>query len=130
MKVLVVDDSTMIRMILKGVLKQLNLVDVHEALDGNAALVKLSEGGFGLMLLDLHMPGMSGLTLLEQVKTMDQHKDMPVIIISSDTDTETLALAQQHGASAIIKKPFKVEGLREALQGACPHALEVSERKI
>jgi two-component system chemotaxis response regulator CheY len=120
MKVLVVDDSSTIRMILKGLLKQLELTDIVEACDGKAALEVLSKGEIGLLLLDIHMPNLDGLGCLEAVKRNRLTADLPVIIISSDTTPAQIESARALGAHAYIKKPFRLEGLRAALEALFP----------
>lgn len=115
MKVLIVDDSSMIRMILKGILKQIHIEDVVEASDGHQALQRLAEGPVDLMLLDIHMPNMDGIDLLNRLQDSPSSEKPPVIIISSDSDTEQVEKVQNLGARAFIRKPFRAEGLREAM---------------
>src|SRR5437868_2550278 len=120
MKVLIVDDSATIRMILKGLLKQLELTDVIEAPDGKVALETLAKTQVGLMLLDIHMPNLDGLGCLRALKQSPALAGLPVIIISSDTTPAQIEGARALGAHAYIKKPFRIEGLREALEAAFP----------
>lgn len=120
MKVLIVDDSATIRMMLKGILKQINVTDVIEASDGAQALDVLVKETVNLLLLDIHMPKMDGLECLERVKGNERTANLPVIIISSDTVQSQLDRARDLGAHAYIKKPFRVEGLREALAACLP----------
>src|SRR6185436_9912458 len=105
MKVLIADDSSTIRMILKGLLKQLELTDIVEACDGRAALDALSKNEVGLLLLDIHMPNLDGLGCLEAVKRNPATAELPVIIISSDTTPAQIESARTLGAHAYIKKP-------------------------
>ena len=120
MKVLIADDSSTIRMILKGLLKQLQITDTAEATDGKTALDFLSKNTVDLLLLDVHMPNMDGLSCLEALKKSPATARLPVIIISSDTTPAQIESAQSLGASAYIKKPFRIEGLREAISAAFP----------
>ena len=115
MRVLITDDSATIRMILKGLLKQLQITDIKEATDGRSALDILEREKFDLLLLDIHMPVLSGLACLEQVKSREATAALPVIIISSDTTPAQIEAAEKLGAHAYIKKPFRIEGLREAI---------------
>ena len=85
MKVLIADDSSTIRMILKGLLKQLQITETIEAPDGKVALELLSKNTVDLVLLDVHMPNMDGLSCLEAIKRASGTANLPVIIISSDT---------------------------------------------
>ena len=120
MKVLIADDSSTIRMILKGLLKQLQITETIEASDGKAALETLSQNKVDLVLLDIHMPNMDGLSALQAIKQASGTASLPVIIISSDTTASQIESAQTLGAHAYIKKPFRIEGLREALTAAFP----------
>src|SRR5262245_8240577 len=120
MKVLITDDSATIRMMLKGILKQLNVLDVVEAADGSEAIEVVNREPIRLVLLDIHMPKMDGLTCLERLKGNEKTAQLPVIIISSDTVPQQLDRARDLGAHAYIKKPFRVEGLREALAACLP----------
>ena len=76
-KILVVDDMSTMRRILKNTLKQLGYQDIEDAEDGNAALVKLRQGGFGFVVSDWNMPNMSGIELLKEIR-----KD-PALIFST-----------------------------------------------
>jgi CheY-like chemotaxis protein len=120
MKVLITDDSSTIRMMLKGLLKQLQITDVVEAPDGKDALAKVAQTNPDLMLLDIHMPNMDGLSCLAELKQRPEAAHIPVIIISSDTVPDQLEKARTLGAHAFIKKPFRLEGLREAIAAAFP----------
>src|SRR5437016_8198391 len=120
MKVLIADDSSTIRMILKGLLKQLQITETIEAPDGKVALELLAKNTVDLVLLDVHMPNMDGLSCLEAIKRASGTANLPVIIISSDTAPSQIESAQTLGAHAYIKKPFRIEGLREALVAAFP----------
>ena len=120
MKVLIVDDSTTIRMILNGLLKKLGLTDVVEASDGRAAAEILSKNEIGLLLLDIHMPNTDGLHFLETLKNHPTRANIPVIIVSSDTDPAQIESARTLGAHAYIRKPFRIEGLRDALSVVFP----------
>jgi two-component system chemotaxis response regulator CheY len=128
MKVLITDDSATIRMILKGLLKQLQITDFVEAADGKAALDTLAKQTVDLLLLDIHMPNMDGLTCLKTLKSNPQTTSLPVIIISSDTSAAQLESAQQLGAHAYIRKPFRIEGLRDALSVIFPTFASPSPR--
>ncbi len=120
MKVLITDDSSTIRMMLKGLLKQLQITDVVEVPDGKDALAILPQCNPDLVLLDIHMPVMDGLSCLAELKKRPESANVPVIIISSDTVPEQLEKARALSAHAFIKKPFRLEGLREAIAAAFP----------
>jgi len=116
MKVLLVDDSKTIRMILRNLLWELGIDHVTEAADGLEALEALASERFDLVLMDLHMPERSGMSVLEEMKAEGSaHKDTPVVIVSSDSDYHSIERARDLGALGYIKKPFKKEALRTAI---------------
>lgn len=116
MKVLITDDSSTIRMILKGLLKQLNILDVAEADGGRSALEYLKVNPVHLMLLDVHMPTLDGLDCLRELRKNPGTANLPVIIVTSDTTPDQINRAKELGAHAYISKPFRLEGLRIALK--------------
>ena len=112
MKVLVVDDyKTMVR-IIRNLLKQLNFNNVEEASDGNAALRKLREGKFGLVVSDWNMEPMTGLQLLKEVRSDNALKDLPFIMVTAESKTENVIAAKQAGVSNYIVKPFNAATLK------------------
>jgi two-component system, chemotaxis family, chemotaxis protein CheY len=118
MKVLIADDSLTIRMMLKSLLKQIGITDVAEAGDGAQALEVVGRGSIDLMLLDLHMPQLDGLGCLAELRKQPATARLPVVIVSSDASPEQMAHARELGVTAYIRKPFRIEALREALAAA------------
>jgi len=117
--VLIVDDSAAIRKILQRVLQQSELVlgKVVEAADGREALEALKTQKVGLILSDINMPNMDGLQLLGQLKSDDQWKHVPVIIISTEGSQTKVMEAVQLGAKGFVRKPFTAEQIKEKLAG-------------
>ncbi len=112
MRVLVVDDyKTMVR-IIRNLLKQLNFNNVDEASDGSAALRKLREGKFGLVVSDWNMEPMTGLQLLKEVRSDNALKDLPFIMVTAESKTENVIAAKQAGVSNYIVKPFNAATLK------------------
>jgi len=126
MKVLLTDDSATIRMILKGLLKQLQITEISEAQDGQEALNILKTKTVDVVMLDIHMPTLDGLQCLEQIRKMPGGEKIPVIMITSDTDSKQIERAHELGAHAYIKKPFRIDGLREALATVIPDSTNKS----
>ena len=120
MKVLLADDSMTIRMILKNLLNELGISDITEGKNGQEAIDLLGQSQFDLVLTDIHMPKVDGLAVLENIKMDPEstHKNVPVVIISSDTDYRQIERARDLGAFGYIKKPFKRESLQAAIKAA------------
>jgi len=115
MRVLVVDDyKTMVR-IIRNLLKQLNFNNVDEASDGSAALRKLREGNYGLVVSDWNMEPMTGLQLLKEVREDSVLKDIPFIMVTAESKTENVIAAKQAGVSNYIVKPFNAATLKSKI---------------
>jgi two-component system chemotaxis response regulator CheY len=118
MRVLIADDSKTIRMLLTSLLRQLGYGEVVEAENGQVALERAAAGAVDVMLLDLHMPVLDGIATLRRVKADPATADIPVLIISSDSDMRKVVEARQLGARGYIRKPFTPDGLRKGLEAA------------
>jgi len=117
--VLIVDDSAAIRKILQRVLRQtdLNLGEISEAGDGTEAMEILKTRPFGLILSDINMPQMDGLQLLARIRAMEQHKAVPVIMITTEGGQGRVMEAVQLGATGYVRKPFTADQIKEKLAG-------------
>ncbi|MCZ6801816.1 MAG: chemotaxis response regulator CheY, partial [Nitrospirae bacterium] len=116
LKVLVVDDMSTMRRIVKNVLKQIGYTDLHEAEDGQVGLRKLKEGGFGLVVSDWNMPVMSGIELLRAIRADPDIKHLPVLMVTAEAQKENIIEAVQAGVSNYVVKPFTADALLEKLQ--------------
>jgi two-component system chemotaxis response regulator CheY len=113
--ILVVDDyQTMIR-IVRNLLHQLGFENVDDAGDGAAALAKLRQGAFGLVISDWMMEPMSGLELLRQIRADPKLQALPFIMITAENRKERVAKAEQAGADGFIVKPFNAEALSDRI---------------
>ena len=115
LKFLVVDDFSTMRRIVRNLLKELGFTNVEEAEDGAAALSKLRQGGFEVVVSDWNMPNMDGLTLLQNVRADAELKTLPFLMITAEAKKENIAAAVQAGASSCIAKPFTAATLQEKL---------------
>jgi two-component system chemotaxis response regulator CheY len=115
LKFLVVDDFATMRRIVRNLLKELGFTNVEEAEDGAAALTKLRQGGFEVVVSDWNMPNMDGLTLLQTVRADPALKHLPVLMITAEAKKENIIAAAQAGASGYIVKPFTAATLNEKL---------------
>jgi two-component system chemotaxis response regulator CheY len=112
MSILVVDDyNTMIRIIC-NLLKQLGFQDVDNANSGTAALAKLRERRFALVISDWNMQPMSGYELLKEVRADPALSDIPFIMITAESKTENVIAAKRAGVNNYIVKPFNAETLQ------------------
>ncbi len=115
MPILIVDDyKTMLR-IIRNLLKQLGFNNVDEATDGSAALQKLRDKPYGLVISDWNMEPMTGLELLKEVRADGKLNGLPFIMITAESKTDNVVAAKQAGVSNYIVKPFNAETLKSKL---------------
>ena len=116
MPVLVVDDyNTMIR-IIRNLLKQLGFEDVDDASDGSAALSKLREKRYGLVISDWNMEPMTGYELLKQVRSDPSISATPFIMVTAESKTENVIAAKKAGVNNYIVKPFNAATLQTKIE--------------
>jgi two-component system chemotaxis response regulator CheY len=114
--ILVVDDyQTMVR-IIKNLLKQLGFEDVDDAADGAAALGKLREKKYGLVISDWNMEPMTGYELLRHVRSDDVLRSMPFIMVTAESKTENVIAAKKAGVNNYIVKPFNAQTLKAKIE--------------
>ena len=112
MPVLVVDDyNTMIR-IIRNLLKQIGFHDIDDAADGTAALGKMREKRYGLVISDWNMEPMTGYDLLKEVRQDPGLARTPFIMVTAESKTENVVEAKKAGVSNYIVKPFNSETLK------------------
>ena len=112
-RILIVDDSPTIRRMVAASLRSLDNVSFNEASNGLEAIEILAREAINLMVLDLNMPDMHGLEVLQFVRGNDPYRDIPVIVLSTKYDAETQKTALESGASRYVTKPFDPVALRE-----------------
>lgn len=126
LRFLVVDDFSTMRRIVRNLLKELGFSHVEEAEDGVVALKKLREGNFDFVVSDWNMPNMDGLTLLQNIRSNEALKDIPVLMVTAEAKKENIIAAAQAGANGYIVKPFTAatldEKLNKILQNIAVHA--------
>ena len=116
MHILVVDDFSTMRRIVRNLLKEIGFANVDEAEDGQVALNKLRAGAFEFVVSDLNMPNMNGFELLRQIRADDKLKSLPVLLVTAEAKKEDIVTAAQIGASGYIVKPFTKATLEEKVQ--------------
>jgi two-component system chemotaxis response regulator CheY len=116
MRVLIVDDFASIRWILRNILKRNGFTNITEAHNGKNALKVLKKEKFDLILCDWDMPVMSGLELLNKVRSDDEFKNVPFIMITSESQKDNILSVVKAGATDYVMKPFTAETISEKLQ--------------
>jgi two-component system chemotaxis response regulator CheY len=113
MKVLVIDDDVVSRMVLMHLIDSCGKFDIIEAEDGADAWQQLEDGlRPAICFCDLRMPRLSGMELLQRVKADAALNTMPFVLVSSASDRETVQFATQSGAAGYIVKPFQADQVR------------------
>ncbi|MBI5328533.1 MAG: chemotaxis response regulator CheY [Deltaproteobacteria bacterium] len=115
MKILVVDDFSTMRRIIRNLLKELNYLNVEEADDGATALPKLKGDKFDFIISDWNMPNMSGFELLKTVRADAGLRHMPFLMVTAEAQQENVVMAVQAGVSNYIVKPFTAATLKEKM---------------
>ena len=117
-KILVVDDAFSIRQALSFVLTS-NGFDVTEASDGDEALKKCADERFSLIISDVNMPNMDGITFIKKIKTDEacsENKFTPVIMLTTESGEDKKAEGKEAGVKAWMVKPFPPEMLLDAVK--------------
>lgn len=114
-RLLVVDDSKLMRMGIIRALQQLGVTHIEQADNGQAALDRLQQESFDLMLLDVQMPHMTGIEVLARLQADPQLKGFPVIVISGGEEIEEVVQCIEMGAQDYLPKPFSPVILRARL---------------
>lgn len=115
MKILVVDDFSTMRRIIKNILREIGYNNVDEADDGTTALEKLRAGKFDFVVTDWNMPNMPGIELLKAIRSDAELKDMPVLMVTAEAAKENVVTAVQAGVNNYIVKPFTAAALKERI---------------
>jgi two-component system chemotaxis response regulator CheY len=115
-KILAVDDSPTMRRIIVNTLKRAGYTDVIEASDGRDALEKLNTDRINLVITDWNMPQMDGLTLVKALRSSDEFKQLPILMITTRSVREDIVKALKAGVNNYIVKPFSPETLRAKIQ--------------
>ncbi len=115
MKILIVDDFSTMRRIVKNLLRDLGFNNTQEADDGLTALPMLKKGEFDFVVTDWNMPGMQGIDLLKNIRADGELKHLPVLMITAEAKREQIIEAAQAGVNGYIVKPFTAATLKEKL---------------
>ena len=114
-KLLIVDDSTMLRDMLNYALNEGGYNDVTEAVDGVDGLAKAKAADFDLIITDVNMPNMDGLTLIGELRKISQYSKKPILVLTTERSDEMKAKGKAAGATGWIVKPFVPDQLLKAV---------------
>lgn len=114
-RILVVDDFSTMRRIIKNLLRDLGFNNTHEADDGQTALPMLQGGDFDLLITDWNMPGMQGIDLLRAVRSDPKLASLPVLMVTAESKRDQIIEAAQAGVNGYVVKPFTATTLKEKL---------------
>ncbi len=115
MRILIVDEYSTMRRIVKNLLRDLGFNNTQEADDGLTALPMLQKGEFDFVVTDWHMPGMKGIDLLRNIRADEDLRHLPVLMITAEAKREQIIEAAQAGVNGYIVKPFTAATLKEKL---------------
>ena len=115
MKILIVDDFSTMRRIIRNILEQLEFTNVEEAEDGSVAFEKLKEADYDLLITDWNMPNMTGLELLKEIRANEKLKNLKVLLVSAEAEKENIIQAAQAGANEYVVKPFTANVLGQKI---------------
>ncbi|WP_096275340.1 chemotaxis response regulator CheY [Marinobacter sp. LV10R510-11A] len=116
MKILIVDDFSTMRRIIKNLLRDLGFTNVDEADDGNTALPMLKSGKYDFLVTDWNMPGMSGFDLLKAVRADENLKTLPVLMVTAEAKRDQIVAAAQAGVNGYVVKPFTAAVLKDKIE--------------
>ena len=118
-KVLLVDDSAVMRKIIQRNLKESGLVidEFLEASDGKQALDVVNKSAVDLILCDWNMPNMSGIEFVKTLRSLNMPKKIPIVMVTTEGSDAKMAEAKESGADGYLTKPFTADQLRDALGG-------------
>jgi len=115
-RILTIDDSTTMRRIIINTLARIGYKDVVQADNGKTGLQKLEEGGVDVIITDWNMPEMDGLEFVKRVRSGGAHKDVPILMVTTNAAKEDIVEALQAGVNNYVVKPFTPETLKEKIE--------------
>ena len=115
MKLLIVDDSKMLRDMLSYALNDGGYMDVDEAVDGLDGLVKAKSKQYDLVISDVNMPNMDGITFVGELRKLPQYSKTPILVLTTERSDEIKSKGKAAGATGWIVKPFVPDQLLKAV---------------
>jgi len=120
MEILVVDDASAMRRIVRGLLKELGFKHIREAENGQVALQELKKKKADFVVSDWNMPVMTGIDLLRAIRADESLKSIPVLMVTAEAKQDNIIAAVQAGVNNYIVKPFNAQTLQEKLNKIFP----------
>ena len=115
-KILVVDDMSTMRRIIKNLLNQLGYKNINEAEDGAIAYQKLKKAKYDFVITDWNMPIMTGIELVQKIRNDPELKHLPILMVTAEAKKESVIMALKAGVNNYIVKPFPAEILKEKME--------------
>jgi len=116
MRVLVVDDFSTMRRIVKNLLKDIGFENIEEADDGKTALPILKTGKIDFLVTDWNMPGLSGIDLVKTIRSEPALANIPILMVTAEAKREQIIEAAQAGVNGYVVKPFTAQVLKEKIE--------------
>ena len=116
MNILIVDDFSIMRRIIKNLLLDLGFNNTQEADDGTTALPILQNGNIDFLITDWNVSGMTGIDLLKVIRADEKLADLPVLMVTAESNREHIIEAAQAGVNGYIVKPFTTLTLKEKIE--------------
>ena len=120
LRFLIVDDFSTMRRIVRNLLKESGFTEADEAEDGVAALHKLRNSKFDVIITDINMPRLDGFGLIERLRGEGPHRERPILVLTTESSEEKKDRARKAGATGWIVKPFQPDKLIAAVRRVAP----------
>ena len=115
MRILVVDDFSTMRRIIRNLLRDLGFGNTEEADDGATALPLLKSGRFDFLITDWNMPIMEGIDLVRTIRADGDLRELPILMVTAEARRELIVAAAQAGVNGYIVKPFNAQTLEQKI---------------
>ncbi len=116
MKILVADDFSTMRKIIKNSIKEMGFNNFEEAENGEQALALLKKGNFDFLVTDWNMPVMSGLELVNNIRDDPELKGLPILMVTAEAEKDKIVMAVKAGVNNYIVKPFSKETMKKKVE--------------
>ncbi len=127
LRILVADDSQTMRIVIRGLLREMGCVNIDDAADGDIALQKIRSNKYDLVVLDNQMPKMHGISLLEKVRASEETKDIAIVMVTAELSRDLAIKAAQIGINDFIVKPFSAASFTQRMSAVLAN---LKKRKV